>query len=282
MVFSTSSRTGGPNRRSSSSRSSAFIRFSVTSSSISRSSFLVTRKTWCCTICMPLNSSPRCAAITSSIGTNRSLDALTNRGNCEGTFTRANTVCPVAGLRTMTARFSESPEMYGNGCAGSTASGVSTGRSRSRKSLRSAVRSSLDRSSQRTIAMPASASSGQIWSWKTAVCRSARSSATVAIRVSASLGFSPPAVRSSRPVAIRRLSPATRTRKNSSRLLAKMARKRTRSSSGTEESSASSRTRSLNWSQLSSRLRNRSLGMGACAGRSASSGSRSGELWADI
>ena len=29
--------------------------------------------------------------------------------------------------RTTTARFSDSPEMYGNGWAGSTASGVSTG-----------------------------------------------------------------------------------------------------------------------------------------------------------
>ena len=36
-----------------------------------------------------------------------------------------------------------------------------------------------------------------------------------------------------RPVAIRRIRPATRTMKNSSRLLAKMAMKRTRSSSGT-------------------------------------------------
>ena len=41
------------------------------------------------------------------------------------------------------------------------------------------------------------------------------------------------------PVAIRRLSPATRTMKNSSRLLAKIARKRARSSSGTSGSAAS-------------------------------------------
>ena len=49
---------------------------------------------------------------------------------------------------------------------------------------------------------------------------------------STSRGSSPEAERTARPVAMRRLSPATRTMKNSSRLLAKMARKRARSSSG--------------------------------------------------
>ena len=55
------------------------------------------------------------------------------------------------------------------------------------------------------------------------------------------------------PVAIRRIRPATRTMKNSSRLLAKMAMKRTRSSSGMVSSWASSSTRWLNRSQLPSR-----------------------------
>src|SRR5919202_6352554 len=57
---------------------------------------------------------------------------------------------------------------------------------------------------------------------------------------------------------MRRLSPATRTMKNSSRLFAKIARKRTRSSSGSCGSRASSSTRSLNASHDSSRSRNRS------------------------
>jgi hypothetical protein len=56
-----------------------------------------------------------------------------------------------------------------------------------------------------------------------------------------------------RPVAIRRIRPATRTMKNSSRLLAKIDRNLTRSSSGRDSSSASSSTRWLNLSQLSSR-----------------------------
>ena len=48
---------------------------------------------------------------------------------------------------------------------------------------------------------------------------------------------------------MRRFRPATRTMKNSSRLLAKIARKRVRSSSGSFGSWASSSTRSLNASQ---------------------------------
>ena len=50
---------------------------------------------------MPTNSSPRWAAITSSSGTNRFVETETKRGSCEGTFTRANTVWPFAGLRTV-------------------------------------------------------------------------------------------------------------------------------------------------------------------------------------
>lgn len=146
----------------SSSRSSACMRFSVTSSSTSRSSFLVTRKTWCSTTSMPLNSCPRWAAITSSSGTKRFLDAVTKRGSWLGTFTLAKTVLPVEGLRTVTARFRDRPEMYGKGWAGSTASGVSTGLIRSLKSLRISVRSSRPRSSQRTISMPSAPSCGQI------------------------------------------------------------------------------------------------------------------------
>ncbi len=51
-----------------------------------------------------------------------------NRGSSGGTLTRAKCSFSVFGLRTITARLSESPEMYGNGWAGSTASGVSTGK----------------------------------------------------------------------------------------------------------------------------------------------------------
>ena len=76
---------------------------------------------------IPGNNMSRCWAIRSSSGTKREPPMPRNRSRLGGTFTRANSSVPVAGLRTTTARFSESPEMYGNGWAGSTASGVSTG-----------------------------------------------------------------------------------------------------------------------------------------------------------
>ena len=65
--------------------------------------------------------------MTSSIGTNRCGATARNRGSSGGTLTRANIVAPVRGSATMTARLSDRPEMKGNGCAGSTTSGVSTG-----------------------------------------------------------------------------------------------------------------------------------------------------------
>ena len=60
-----------------------------------------------------------------------------------------------------------------------------------------------------------------------------------------------------------RCSAATRTRKNSSRLLEKIPRNRIRSIKGTRSSSASCSTRSLNDNQLSSRLKNSSSGRNA-------------------
>ena len=60
---------------------------------------------------MPGNSRLRCSPITSSSGTKRGLPSGTNRGKLGGTFTRAKCSLPVFGLRTRTARLSESPEM---------------------------------------------------------------------------------------------------------------------------------------------------------------------------
>ena len=66
------------------------------------------------------------------------------------------------------------------------------------------------------------------------------------------------------PIRAMRCKAATRTRKNSSRLLEKMPRKRMRSISGMSSSSASCRTRSLNASQLTSRLKNSSSADSPC------------------
>src|SRR5581483_3494951 len=95
------------------------------------------------------------------------------------------------------------------------------------------------------------------------------------IRCSTSRWVKPEAVDPVAPVAIRRLSPATRTMKNSSRLLAKIAANLARSSSGTSLSSASSSTRLLNWSQEDSRSRKRGR---SAAGSMIQTLAREGEL----
>ena len=145
----TSRRTTGPKRRRSSSCSIAVSRFSASSSSTSKSSLRVTRNVCDSSTFIPGNSVSKCAAITSSRGTKfvpafvaaRSSVAtpsksgitdstLTRRGSDCGTLTRAKYVLSVASFRTTTARLRDRPEMYGNGCEGSTASGVNTGKTR--------------------------------------------------------------------------------------------------------------------------------------------------------
>ena len=51
-----------------------------------------------------------------------------NLGNEAGTLTLANNSSCVSGFLTKTARFKDSPEIYGNGWEGSTASGVRIGK----------------------------------------------------------------------------------------------------------------------------------------------------------
>ena len=133
IELATSSRTAfGARCRSRSSDSRVTRRSSASSTSTSTSASRVTRNACCSTIFMPGNSRSRCAAITCSIGTNlRPPESLRKRGRSGGTFTRAKRRTALLGSRTTTARFSERSLMYGNGCAGSTASGVRTGKIRS-------------------------------------------------------------------------------------------------------------------------------------------------------
>ena len=245
ICSASSRRTGGPKRRRSSSFSIACRRFSASSSSTSTSSLRVTRNVWCSTISMPGNSWSRCWAMTSSTGTNdiglflvdsgcvpetpgalgrpRASTAM-NRGSSGGTLTRAKCSLPVAGLSTTTARLSESPEMYGNGWAGSTARGVSTGKICLRKNFWSRSCSVWARSSQCTSVMPSAASAGWTSSENTRACRSIRSCARSPMTSSTWRGLRPDAAVTASPVAMRRFRPATRTMKNSSRLDAKIAR----------------------------------------------------------
>lgn len=209
-----------------------------------------------------------------ALGRPRASTAM-NRGRSGGTLTRAKCSLPVVGFATTTARLSDSPEMYGNGWAGSTASGVSTGKICLRKNLCRRSCSRVSSSSQCTSVMPSAARAGWTSSANTRACLAMRSCARSLIASSTWRGESPDAAVTAMPVAMRRLSPATRTMKNSSRLDAKIARNRTRSRSGWLGSSASSSTRWLNASQLSSRSANRSSGSGPSPS-SAPTGSISG------
>src|SRR5262245_34451903 len=94
------------------------------------------------------------------------------------------------------------------------------------------------------------------------------------MRVSCSAGGSPSGLFSVMPSRTWPRRPATRTMKNSSRLLAQIDRKRTRSRSGWFWFSASSSTRRLNCSHDSSRLMNRSglLAISLLAGGGAAAG----------
>src|SRR5690606_19107783 len=128
------------------------------------------------------------------------------------------------------------------------------------KSSRMSRRSSSSSASQRRISMPSAARSGAISSRKQRACSRLRRWAMASMTLRTLCGRRPEEVRTGRPVARRRMRPATRTMKNSSRLDEKMDRKRTRSSSGSSGDWARRRTRPLKRSQLSSRSRNRSGG----------------------
>ena len=72
--------------------------------------------------------------MTSSSGINLVEPALfvgMNRESIGGTLTLAKNCSLVFEFFTITARLRDKPEMYGNGCEGSTANGVSTGNIRS-------------------------------------------------------------------------------------------------------------------------------------------------------
>ncbi len=145
----------------------------MSSSSTSRSSLRVTRKVKCSRISIPGKRWSRWAEMTSSSGTKRVSymsargdssrpgTIRMRRGSTGGTLTRAKCSLAVLGLTSTTARLSDRPEMYGNGWAGSTASGVSTGKRRSVNVWPSRSRSSSESSSQRTIVMPSVSSAGR-------------------------------------------------------------------------------------------------------------------------
>ena len=122
--------------------------------------------------------------------------------------------------------------MYGKGRPESTASGVRTWKIFSRKSLFSSSRWGSSSSAQRSTLTPASRSAGITSSLKIRAWRSASGTTFAEIAESCSRGVSPSDERVRMPAAACCFSPATRTWKNSSRLLAKIARNFARSSNG--------------------------------------------------
>ncbi len=186
-----SRRTARPKRRRRSSISTFASRSSASSSSRVRSALRVTRKTACSSTTMPTNIVCSWAAMICSTGTNRLPSGSgTRRGKTLGTFTRAKRRSPVSGSLTIAARLSAMLEMYGNGCAGSTARGVSTGNMRCSNCSIRWVRSAPPREAQSTSCTPwwaswqSSSSSTRSWS-------TTNSSAVVAISVSCSCGDIP-------------------------------------------------------------------------------------------
>ena len=253
----TSKRTAHWKRRWRSSISTAVSRSSASSSLRVRSALRVTRKAWCSSTSMPVNSMSRCDAMRSSRATNRVDPSLvgTQRRRVLGTLTRANRSSASAGSRISTARFSDRSEMNGNGCPGSTASGVSTGNTHFSKCSRSRRRSSSSSASGVSRFTPSAARAGLICSSNSRCCSQHSSEVTRRTSRSCWAGVSPSMVRSVSSAATRSASPDTRTWKNSSRLVEKMLRNLAFSSRGTSGSSARARTRALKASQEISRLK---------------------------
>ena len=112
--------------------------------------------------------------MTDSSGTRR-LPTGTNRSSTSGTLTRANRSSPVSGSTAITPSESESPDTYGNGWPGPTASGVRIGKTSRSKNLRSFSRSRSEQSSIVATSIPAAASAGARSRFQSFPCRAVSS-----------------------------------------------------------------------------------------------------------
>ena len=138
------------------------------------------------------------------------VDVTTNLAKFDGTFTLAKSSIPVSGFLTMTARFSDSPEIYGNGCDGSIASGVNTGKIWLWKISVASSRSLTFNSSHRTIFIPSLESLRCTSSWKHLVFRFINSSVLVESSFINSIGVNPAVLAFETPVSNLFFSEATR------------------------------------------------------------------------
>ena len=187
----------------------------------------VTRKRWRSTISMPGKRSSRLAAMTCSRSTKRArLDLQQARQDRRHLDAGED---PLAGVRVAHPDGEREAEvvMYGNGCPGSTASGVRTGKISSRKRWRSSAWCSgtllvVDDADAFVGERPA-----EVAEDRPSARRRARRTRVAAAAELLGRRSGRPAARASAPAATCCFRPATRTWKNSSRLLAKMARNRT-------------------------------------------------------
>ena len=138
------------------------------------------------------------------------VDVTTNLAKFDGTLTLAKSSIPVSGFLTMTARLSESPEIYGKGCDGSIASGVRTGKICLLKISIATSRSLEFNSSQRTILIPSLESFKWTSSWKHLVLREISSSVLVESSFINSIGVNPAVLAFEIPVSNLFFSEATR------------------------------------------------------------------------
>ena len=250
-------RTTSANRRF---RTSSWIRLSRSSasslSSIWRSVFRVIRNVYQPRISTPGKSASRFAPITSSSGTNwLGARSGTQRGRILGTFTRAKRSSPSAPAQHDREREAQVRDV------GERMPGIDRERREDREDVGVEVgvellpvRPAVGRPELRMEHHPVIGQCRQHLVMQAARCCRDQLPDRRADGASCSSGVMPSAVRSTMPAATCCFSPATRTRKNSSRLLLKMPRNLSRSSSGVRGSSASCSTRRLNSSQESSRL----------------------------
>ncbi len=131
---------------------------------------------------------------------------------------RANLRSLVSGSRASTASDSDRFDRNGNGCPGSTASGVTTGNTDRRKYLRACRLVSASSVSQSRMWMPRAASPGKSSSAKSRVAVSSCVRTIWPMRVSWSRALSPSGLASTSAAASScSCSPETRIMKNSSR-----------------------------------------------------------------
>ena len=238
MERSTSSRTTLPKRRRRSSSSMASSRSSASSSSMERSALRVTRKRWCASDLHAREERVEVGGddlLEQDVGARRHLPQARQDGRHLDAREAA-----LAGAR-VAHRDRQRQRQVAD--VGEGVRGVDRERRQHREDLVHEPLPQLDAGApggprSGRMRMPASASSvamavGERPEWCAWSC-----STRARMRSSFSLAERPSGVGREWPAATCCLRPATRTWKNSSRLLAKMARKRTRSSSGLRSSSA--------------------------------------------